>query len=237
MNKLSLNANKSEFMIIGNAKQLKQLGDNFKCEINGEQLTRVHNTKYPGIQIDECLNWDAQYKIIKKKLKAGLASLSKLKDILPQSKLVQVYKALFESHLRHANVIWGNLSNTNLTHLQTLQDRAFRHIQSARCSDGWICDWLDVHSMIRYDKLVMTYKILNRECPEKIKNVFKFRSEISNYQTRNSDALQVIRLRLELTKKSFCYSAAKSWNNLSKNNRGINPMPKFKKYLKAHLRI
>ena len=48
-NKLSLNAGKSEFMVIGNAKQLRQVGDNITCEINGEDLSRVHKTKYLGI--------------------------------------------------------------------------------------------------------------------------------------------------------------------------------------------
>ena len=82
---------------------------------------------------------------------------------------------------------------------------------------------------------MITHKMLNRECPERMKNLFKLRSEISNYQARNSDALQVIRSRLELT-KSFCYSAEKIWNNLSKNIIGINPMPKCKKCFKAHIR-
>ena len=65
----------------------------------------MHNIKYLGIQTNEGLNWDAQYKVAKMKLKVGLAAHSKLKDILQQSKLSQVYKALLESHVRYAEVI------------------------------------------------------------------------------------------------------------------------------------
>ena len=68
-------------MVIGN-DQLKRFGDNTKCEINEEQLARMHKTKYLGIQIDECLKLDAQDKVTKRKLKRGFASLSKLKGIL-----------------------------------------------------------------------------------------------------------------------------------------------------------
>ncbi len=222
-------------MIIGNAKQLRQVGDNTSCEINGEDLSRVHKTKYLGIQIDESLNWDAQYKVVKKKLKAGLASLRKLRDILPQSKLAQVYKALFESHLRYANAIWGHILSTNLDHLQTLQDRALKLIQSANIKDGWTYNWLNVRSLITYDKLLMTYKIVNGQCPEKLKGKFKLISQISNYQARNSDPLQIPRPRLEITKKSFSYSAVKSWNNLPTTIRGIDSLRVFKTSLKTHL--
>ena len=56
-------------MVIGNTKQIKLLGDNIKYEIIDEHLTRLCNMKYLGILIDECLNWDAQYKVVKRKLK------------------------------------------------------------------------------------------------------------------------------------------------------------------------
>ena len=65
VNKLSLKGNKSEFMVISNSKQIKQLGDNIKYEINGEHLARLHDMKYLGIQIDECLNWDTQQNVAK----------------------------------------------------------------------------------------------------------------------------------------------------------------------------
>ena len=43
------------------------------------------------------------------KLAFGLSSLKKLKDVLPQSKLCDVYHALFESHLRYGFVVWGGI--------------------------------------------------------------------------------------------------------------------------------
>ena len=39
--------------------------------------------------------------------------------------LFQVYKALVESHLCYADVVWGSLSSTEITALQRLQNRAF----------------------------------------------------------------------------------------------------------------
>ena len=39
VNKLSVSAKKSEFIIKNNNKQIKQWSDNIKCEINGEHPT------------------------------------------------------------------------------------------------------------------------------------------------------------------------------------------------------
>ena len=44
--------------------------------------------------MDEYLNWDDQFKIFKSKIGGGTASLKKLKNILPQSKLCIAYNAI-----------------------------------------------------------------------------------------------------------------------------------------------
>ena len=96
----------------------------------------------------------------------------KLKNILSQKQLATVYRALIESHLRYCSVIWGCLSNTKLESLQRLQNRARRLIECARHKDGWVCDWLDVRNLVKYDRLITTYKINNGLCPENLKNKF-----------------------------------------------------------------
>ena len=63
--------------------------------VNTEVIKWVKKRKYLKINIDESLNWEEKYATIKNELKAGISSLRKLKDILPQRKLEQVHKALF----------------------------------------------------------------------------------------------------------------------------------------------
>ena len=64
--------------------------------------------------------------------------MKKLKGILPQSMLFQVYKALVESHLRYADVVWESLTETKITALQRLQNRAFEIIQGSKIKDSLI---------------------------------------------------------------------------------------------------
>ena len=51
--------------------------------------------------------------------------MKKPKGILPQSMLFQMYKAHVKNHLRYPDVIWGSLSNTKISALLKMQNRAF----------------------------------------------------------------------------------------------------------------
>ena len=81
----------------------------------------MDRTKYLGVIIDENLDdWDEQFTRIRSKLGAGLVSLKRVKNILPQSQLYYVYYGLVESHLRYGDIVYGSLNKTKLATLQCL---------------------------------------------------------------------------------------------------------------------
>ena len=157
-NKLSLNTAKTEYMVVGHKRQANHIPGPLEVNVNGEPIKRAQQVKYLGIMIDENLTRNEQYKSLKGKINDALSSLWKLKNILPQSKLDLVYKALLESHLRYSDELWGKLSNTKLDHLQRLQNRARTLIDGSRLKDGWRCNWLSVSNLIKFDRAVMIYK-------------------------------------------------------------------------------
>ena len=153
--------------------------------------------------VDDYLNWDEQFKIGKSKICGGLASLKKLKNILPQSKLGSIYYAIAKSHLRCADVIWGSFPTRKIETLQRLQNRAQLIIESARVKDNLSYDWLNVSNLISFDRQVMTYKILNKLSPESLWDKFELRSVHSRYETRNCHDLQIPRLNTEHAKMAL----------------------------------
>ena len=54
----------------------------------------------------------------------------------------------------------------------TVRDKNIRHFI---CNSTYICHIFHVRSTIGYDKLMMRHKMLNRLCPEKLKNRFTCR--------------------------------------------------------------
>ena len=170
--------------------------------------------KYQGLTVDDKLCWDEQYKSVKGSEVGGLASIRKLKNILPQSQLLNVYQALVESHLRYANVIWGALSDTKIGTLQKYQNRALDLIESSKVKDAWNKDLMNINQLMTFDRAVMTYKIVNQLCPAGLQNKFIERSVISKYNTRNRRDLHVQKLTLEYTKRGFLYTVPIAWNNI-----------------------
>ena len=155
-------------MIIGHPRRINNVEVSEPLNLNESEIKRVAKTKSLGVVVDEGLNWDNQLSKVKGKMSGGLRSLRKLKNLIPQSQLDHVYRALVESHLRYANVIWGSLPKSKLNTLQRLQDRARSIIDNARQKDGWSHNWLTVEQLIKIDRSVMTYKIINRQCPESL---------------------------------------------------------------------
>ena len=125
--------------------------------VNNIRIKQVHKTKYLALTVDDKLSWNQQYKSVKVKVAGGLASLRKLKNMLPQSQLLNVYQALVESHLRYANVVWEALSDTKLSTLQGYQDRAIDLIESSKIKYAYNENILNVNQLMTFDRVAMTF--------------------------------------------------------------------------------
>lgn len=78
----------------------------------------MDKTKSLGVIIDENLAWDEQFKLINRKINAGLMALKRLKNVLPQSQLCCVYYCVIESYLRYGDIVCSSLNETKLAALQ-----------------------------------------------------------------------------------------------------------------------
>ena len=75
-------------------------------------------------------------------------------------------------------------------------------ITEARIKDSWSTSWLNVENLFRYDRSVMTYKIMNRLCPESLWDKYQQRLFHSIYNTRQCEDLQIPRYRTEFAKEA-----------------------------------
>ena len=236
INKLTANPKKTEYMLIGHPRKVNKLDVSEPLILNNSEIKRAKKTKSLGVIVDEGLNWEQHFKVVKGKVRGGLSSLKKLKNLVPQKQLDNVYRALIESHLRYANVIWGSIPSSKIKILQNLQDRARTIIERARIKDDWSYNWLNVEQLIKFDRSTMTYKIMNRMCPESLWDKFPQISLHSNYNTRNCKDIQIPRYNLEYVKKGFHYSALTAWNSIPISIRELPTFPQFKRNLKTHLK-
>ena len=111
-NKLSLNIDKSNFVIFRPPQ--KKIEYTVKLQINNKIREEKKCIKYLGIFIDCHLNWKEHVHELSKKIARGIGILSKLRHLVSQAILVQVYYSIIYSFLVYGVLIWGNTYKTNI---------------------------------------------------------------------------------------------------------------------------
>ena len=117
-NKLTLNALKTEFILIASKPRLKEIERTSCIDVQGETIYRAPYVKSLGFYIDQNLDWDVHVDHVIKKASAGLAVLRSIADYFSMEVLKTIYRSLVGSHFRYGNIIWGTCGEVLLTKLQ-----------------------------------------------------------------------------------------------------------------------
>ncbi len=86
-NKLSLNVAKTQHLLVGGRKRLKDIENSetqkLEIVIGDEPVSAITHTKYLGIEVDQFLNWDEQIIAMTKKISKRIGMLRYAKNISP----------------------------------------------------------------------------------------------------------------------------------------------------------
>ena len=97
-NKLTLNAKKTEFMLIGSRQRLSQFISDPILSIGSEAIKRVSSTKTLGVMVDECITWNDHIDKVAKKAAKGIGILRRSKGFLDKIRL-RPFTALLFCHI------------------------------------------------------------------------------------------------------------------------------------------
>lgn len=129
-NKLSLNIDKSNFVIF-HPYQRKTKIDNHLKVIDNEnkmmkKLERKSFVKYLGVMIDNNLFWKFHVDYIALKISETIGIISRLRHFVPTSILLNIYRSLIHPYISYGLLAWGQTSKANLDKFLILQKRALR---------------------------------------------------------------------------------------------------------------
>jgi hypothetical protein len=186
-NKISLNVNKTELILFRHkSKPLSQI---LKIKINGKRLVLSRSIKYLGVFIDEHLTWNKQVSELSLKLRRANGALSKLRHYVKTSTLVNVYHALFNSHLRYACQAWGQCDTSITNRIFLLQKAAMRLMLFApsRSASSPLFAFfyiLKIFDLVKVLNILFVHKFINTALPDDILKTFNFRTPGHTYGTR-----------------------------------------------------
>ena len=125
VNKLSLNANETKYMIShAMNKDLSHL--NQRININNVEIQKVNQVQFLCLTIDENLSWKHHISAIANKISTGTGVINRLKNCLPLSTTVysSIYCSLIQSHFDYNTLAW----EFEARRLSKIQKRAVRAI-------------------------------------------------------------------------------------------------------------
>ena len=223
-NKLTLNAKKTEFMLIGSRQRLSQIISDPILSIGSEAIKRVSSTKTLGVMVDECITWNDHIDKVAKKAAKGIGILRRSKGFLDEDTLKTVYSAFVLPHFDYCALVWHNCSKALQNKLQKLQNKAGRIItgdsyeiasDTVRTKLCW--DTLEERREKQLETLMI--QIMKGNSIAYLREFFTFCSN-QTYQLRsNNHVLRLPKPNTNALMRSFAYKGAAAWNNIEEHRK------------------
>ena len=107
VNKLSLNVQKTKFMIFHYRQRIITGNDIPRLMINNTLIEQVTEFNFLGLTVNEYMNWNSHTQKIANKISRTLGVMNRLKRYLPLSSMKLMYDSLILSHLQFGITNWG----------------------------------------------------------------------------------------------------------------------------------
>ena len=196
VNKLSLNAAKTKFMLFHNYQKIINEDDIPHLTINDTLIERVTEFNFLGLTINEFMNWNSHSSKISNKISRTLGVMNRLKRYLPFSALKLMYSSLILSHLQFAITSWG----FEWERLSKLQKRAIRIMTNSKYNAHTdplfkSLKLLKIKDIFDVQCMKFWYKFVNNNVPTYFASMFRYNHELYEIQTRSHELLHLYPFR------------------------------------------
>ena len=218
-NKIKLNVDKTEIILFRHPT--KKVEYDLKIKLQGKRLRFSRSTRYLGIEIDQHLDWKQHQNNLAKKLRKANGIISKLRHYLPVETLIQIYRALFQSHVDYALQVWCQKICVN-NRLIKLQKTAVRLITFSNpiAHSAPLFKQLKLNTLnelVFIANVKLTYQALNNLLPCALSNVLRLHYVVNNFYTRAQTDNLLKRFEVRTSTfgiHSVSYQCIKNWNKL-----------------------
>lgn len=185
-------------------------------------------TKFLGIHIDRNLKWSTHVDLLCRKLNNSYYAISRIRNTVPMSTLLNVYYSLVYSHLSYNILLWGN--STDVSRVFILQKRILRLIFNIPLRSSCRPLFLN-HGVLTLPSIfILRCLVYVKENELHFSRLSVFHS----YNTRNDRTLFVPKHKTTKFEKSPFYQCVKLFNHLPKCIQSLT-VKKFKTVVKAIL--
>ena len=241
-NKLKLNDDKTESILISTRQKLSQIPPSLSLSLDTATISTSHSTKNLGVILDSTLSMQDFVSSTAKSCYFHLRRISQIRKHLSTEATTKLVISLVISRLDYCNALLSGLPDSTIQTLQRVQNNAARLILKKRKSDHISpllssLHWLPISKRIEYKLCLLCFKCLNNLAPVYLSDLLHVYTPSRSLRS-SSDPLC---LRIPRTKlftygpRSFSVAAPLSWNKLPLSLRQKPTLSSFKSALKTHL--
>ena len=233
MNELTMNAAKTDYLVIGQATNLLHT-----ISVNKMNITNSISAKYLGVIIDTKFKYEEQVNVILRKMAYAIRTIHAIKNQIPLKTRLYLLDSLAISHLRYSAPLLTSITEQSIKRLdrqlnwglKTCFCRSkFDHVTPLRIASGI----LDARHHISIAILTKLWPILN-----KTSAAYKHLVSPTLTHTKNKRTQHIImrhNCHTSFMSKSFSVSSTKIWNNLTITIRETTSYNNFKYKIKKFL--
>ena len=240
--KLKLNDDKTDFIIIGTRQRFKKVTFN-TLRVSNTQVTSLSQAKNLGSWFDTQMNLNTHVTKCCQAAFFHLFNIRRIRKFLNHETVQILVNAFVTSRLVYCNSLLYGLPATQLNKLQRVQNAAARLICNISCFDHispilFELHWLPIKYRINFKILLITYKALHGLAPNYITELITVKP-LSRFNLGSDGELflqrPTIKSSVTLGDRSFALAAPTLWNELPTEIRHANSILTFKKLLKTFL--
>ena len=247
-NKLKLNLDKTEFILIGSKNNRKQLLPHFPINILGNQVSPAQSVKNLEVVFDSNFTFSEHVSQVIKSTRTHARDLYSIRPLQNLKTSVLLANALVSSRLDYCNSLFLSLRDFELRRLQLVQislcravtlSSKFSHITPQLKK----LHWPPVRYRVIFKIGLITYKILNQGQPVYLRELIHPYTSFTNTRcsTPKLKFLHTptfdrrVHKSVKLLSNSFSHYAPVLWNSIPFQIRNSPSVAYFRKHLKTHL--
>ena len=247
-NKLKLNPEKTEFILIGSKNNRKQLLPHFPINILGNQVSPALSVRNLGVVFDSKFSFSDHVSQVIKSTRVHARDLYRIRPLLDLNTSVLLANALVSSRLDYCNSLFLSLTDSEVRRLQLVQNSLCRVVtQSSKychiTPQLKKLHWLPIKYRIQFKIGLITYKALNQGEPVYLRELIHPYTSSRN-TSRSTPKLKFLHTptfdrkvhkSVKHFSNSFSHYAPALWNSFPFQIRNSPSVTSFRKHLKTHL--
>ena len=170
-----------------------------------------------GVSIDGQMNFKEQIGEVTKKASKQVGVLLRLRNIIPQSAKLKIYKTATLPLLTYCHVVWHFCAASDARKLERLQEKALQAVyRSKTVTYDTLLKMANLSTLCNrrlQDVAHLMYKVKHHLCPKYISDLFSLNS--SGYALRNADFIVPRFNTVNFGKHSIRYLGPVLWSKLS----------------------